>query len=79
MSSKESLWYDHYGSFYFPQQATIKWQRVSQTVGGLPTDPTTKKPQLGMIGRVGEKWARSESLCCTSWSPIDLGAKEDSE
>ena len=23
-------------------------------MGGLPTDPTTKKPQLGTIGRVGE-------------------------
>ena len=40
------------GFCYCPQQATIKWQRVSQTVGGLHTDPTTKEPQLGMIGRV---------------------------
>ena len=43
-----------YGFRYFPQQATIEWQRVSQTVGDLPTDPTTKEPQLGMIGRVWE-------------------------
>ena len=43
-----------YGVCYFPQQATIEWQCVSQTVGGLPTDPTTKEPQLGMIGQVGE-------------------------
>ena len=41
-----------YGPCYFPQQAIIEWQRVPQTVGGWPTDPTTKEPQLGMIGRV---------------------------
>ena len=45
---------ENYGVCYFPQQATIEWQRMSQTVGGLPTDPTTKEPQLGTIGRVGE-------------------------
>ena len=32
----------------------IEWQLVSQTAGGLPTEPTTKNPQLGTIGRVGE-------------------------
>ena len=52
-----------YGFCYSPQQATVEWQRVSQTVGGLPTDPTTKEPQLGMIGRVGESHgARSLAL-----------------
>ena len=43
-----------YGFYSFPQQATIECQRVSQTVGGLPTDPTTKEPQLGMIGQEGD-------------------------
>ena len=42
------------GPCYFPQQATIECQPVSQTVGGLPTDPAAKKPQLGTIGRLGE-------------------------
>ena len=43
-----------YRSHYFPQPATIEWQCMSQTVGGLPIDPTTEKPQSGMIGQVGE-------------------------
>ena len=35
------------------RQATIEGERLSQT-GGLPTDPTTKKQELGTISRVGE-------------------------
>ena len=37
---------------------------MTQTVGGLPTDPTTKEPQLGMIGRVGESARRAIFGAC---------------
>ena len=65
-----------------PQQATIEWQRKSQTVGGLPTDPTTNKPGLGTIGRVGEVctsfgtcawwcWALEHLSCWSAAGGID--------
>ena len=47
---------------YFPQQATVEWQRVSQTVGGLPTDPTTKRAAVGNDRSGGAKWVRSLAL-----------------
>ena len=56
-----------YGFCYFQQQATIEWQHVSHTVGGWPTDRTTKQPQLGMIGRVREVCAIF-GACAWCWA-----------
>ena len=61
-----------YGSGYFPQQATIQWQRMSQTVRGLHTDPTTKTPHLGTICLVGDVCAIF-SACAWCWA-LDMSA-----
>ena len=47
-----------YGSCYFLHQVTIKGQRMSQTVGGLPTDPTTQKATVGNDRSGGGKCAK---------------------
>ena len=41
---------------------------MSQTVGGLPNDPTTKEPQLRMIGRVGGRVCAIFGACAWCWA-----------
>ena len=52
-----------YGCSYYPQQVAIRRQRMSHTVAGLPTNPTTKSYSCGWSIR----WRNSEECIYVLW------------